>query len=415
MTQLITRAIEPIYHNGDTRTRFKINSLNNGILPRLRLCNISLSDVNNGAAVPDSFYSCTGGAVSLIKRMTLSERGNPIEDLTMRAAEFMAFKNLTNTTQEIEESLRTITIKSRNAMSPVIDNTNKPQRNVPFNNLTSVSEDIDPNSSNSARLDLQQYFSFLDNEDILVGFKDLELVIEWETDTTKIFDNTRGGNYPVDWTIDEPLLVFEEVLDKDLVTEQAMAKRGTYTKFITPELELLTVPAFAVNDVPTTTKLRIQSIKNKKASKLLIATHDNVLGVSASSCLNNSDTQFNEVWQIYVNNATLFLNPVSTPSRKLATLEDSFGTGLFTWFQIRRNYQNNAGNINDADLTGLETGRLSYFGCDINDIVTDLRLELTRTRIAGVGGAQLGLNCFTFVEKYCIYSESGEVTISYRV
>lgn len=412
--QLITRAIEPIYHS-NTRTRFKINSLNNGILPNLRLCNVSVSDVGSGA-VP-AYYGANSGALGLVKRFTLSEKGNPIEDLTMRAAEYMSFLN-SIASQDMENSVQTFSIKSRNNIETDVDGANQISRVAPNDDVTSAISDVNAITSNSARFDLQDYFNFLESEDILVGFKDLELLIEWETDPDKIFEGTRLGGVPNagDWTVDEPLLVFEEILDKDFVAEQAQAKRGTQTAFVTPELELLSVPATLVNGVPITNQLRLQSVKNKTVKKLLVATHDNVLLTSDETCQNNSRAQPSEVWQVYVNNASLFLSPLSTESRKLATLEDTFGEKICSWFQVRPLYAANAGTIRVGGLNGLEIGNNSYFGCDINDVVTDLRIELTRTRdaITGQGGNALTLTCFPLIQKYCVYTMTGEVTISYR-
>lgn len=420
--QLITRALEPIYHS-NTRTRFKLNCLNSGLLPNLRLCNVAVTNVNWGAVVPrDLYYVADSGALALIKRITLLEKGNPIEDLTHRAAEYMTFLN-TLDSEENTNNVRQYTIKSRQGLVVNVDSLNDILRLNPSVNGDSkvVSADLlvlDPTSENSARLDLQQYFNFLRSEDLLVGFKDMELVIEWKTTATEIFsDFFPLTGQPTSWDVNQPLLVFEEILDKEIVAKQAMAKRGTQTAFITPEMELLSVPA-TVSTNPVTTRLRLQSVKNKIVHKLLVATNDLVENPSNQTGKNNSVAQPSEVWQVYVNNAQLFTNPLDSESRKLATLQDSFGRQLVAWFQNRTLYDNSSTFIQSALSTDddLEFGTNSYFGCDIKDVVTDLRLELTRTynAVAGFGGNALELVCFPLVEKYVQYQKDGANIVSYR-
>jgi hypothetical protein len=412
--QLITRAIEPIYHS-NTRTRFKLNALNTGILPNLRLCNISISDVVGGD-VP-AYYGKTAGVLGLIKRITLSEKGNPIEDLSMNAAEYMTFLNSIDS-QDNATSMRQYTVKARKSIVTEVDLINQIGGLIPIDDTVCAISTITANTSNSARLDLQQYFNFLKSEDMLVGFKDMELVIEWETATAKIFDNSRGGGRPNVWVVDEPLLVFEEILDKQFVAQQALKKRGTTTAFITPELELVQVPDTLLN-IPVTTELRLVSAKNKMVHKLLVAVHDATEGASDYSCENLSRAQPSEVWQVYVNNAQLFQSPISSESRKLATLQDSFGTQLASWFDVRALYQNPSNQIKEGnnDIDDLETGTCSYFGCDIRDIVTNLRINYTRTRDngTGIGGNLLNLSCFMLVQKYLTYAMDGSNIISYSV
>ena len=415
--QLITRALEPVYHS-NLRTRFKLNCLNNGLLPNLRLCNVSLSQIA-GPGGP-YFYVANSGALALIKRITLFEKGNPIEDLTFRASEYMTFIN-TLDSEENTKSVRQFSLKSRLGLDVYTDGNNGIDRQNPNVNNTSqtvaADSDIDVDSQNSARLDLQQYFDFLKAEDLLVGFKDMELVIEWNTDSTLIFENSAAAGYPTGWTVDQPLCVFEEILDKDFVAKQAMAKRGTQTAFITPEMELLSIDATADNN-PITSRLRLQSVKNKMVHKLLIATHDQTVDPSKQTGINNSRPQPSEVWQVYINNAQLFQHPIDTESRKLATLQDSFGRQLVAWFQNRALVDNTSGSITltTNTLSDLEKNAMSYFGCDIKDVVTDLRLELTRTRdaVSGLGGNALTLVCWSLVEKYVQYTKDGAVVVSYR-
>ena len=423
---LVTRVLDPVYHS-NTRTRVKLNCLNNGLLPNLRVIDVGLSGVVAGAGT--NYYKASAGALSTIKRMYLSEKGNPIQDLTTKAPNWCTFVNLLDS-QSNSAAVRTFSLKSRRGVGagvlvrdPAIDTPGQLKRENPnvdgTQNIVSCESDIDlAQPYNSARLDLQQYFNFLKSEDLLVGFKDLELTIEWQTEASKIFDDVTGAGYPTGWTVNEPRVVFEEILDKDFVQKQAMAKRGTKTTFLTPELEFLRVPSTASNN-PITTKLRLNGFKNKILHKLLIATGDDLLGDSVTEGDCQSRVQNLEEWQVYVNNSQLFNYVLDTPSRKLAFLQDSFGKSLCSWFENRWDYANPGEGWLDptisATLDAFESGLNSYFGCDIKDFISDLRIEFTRTRdnVTGGSAADLTLNCFGIVEKTVHYGKNGEVVISY--
>lgn len=422
---LITRVIEPVYHS-NTRTRFKLNCMNNGLLPNLRLVDLKLSGIvyPAGTAPAYPYYKTSSGVLALIKRVTLTEKGNPIEDLSQLASNWMTFQNLIDD-QSNAESVKQYTVKSRMATNAAVDVGNIASR---LDNSV-LGDGTAPivNANSGCRLDLQRYLNFLKSEDLLVGFKDMELVFEWETEANKIFDRSQnaGGDsdYPTDFVVDEPKLVFEEILNKDFVQQQAMAKRGTQTSFLTPEVEYLSVAANAVLNSEVKTKLRLNGFRNKVMHKLMVSTYDPTIGVDRQNGANISMTQGLEKWQVYVNNAQLFQEEVSTASRKLATLSDSFGRLVVPFWMNKRAYSNNIilgairpivdnDNQADPDELGYIFNTMSYFGCDIKDQISDLRLEFTRTTDAG-GANALTLNCFGLVEKSVVYGKDGEVSVSY--
>lgn len=398
--QKITRVLPPVYHS-NSRTRFRIPSKGQAIASNMRLAGLKVTGVTGGDA--QNYYLFDSGCLALINTLVLSNKGDPLDNLTLKASHLATFLNIREN-QDTARSVRKFTVKSRMDYDGDYKNQRSPE-------LVEAGAGAGVDSATEARVSLEQLLGLLRAEDYLVGMDDLELTITWKSDPVQVFRK------PVtainDFDVAEPVLIYEEVLDKDEVKEMHKKKLHTQTPFDAYELEQLTVPTKAsAANLPQDNKIKSKAFKNKFVKKLAIATVDNLLA-TPSEYYNvlHSRAQINEKWNLQVNHLQHFRLSVDSNARKVAMLNDSQGEMVIPTGQNVRGYA-----VTGAGPANIDMGNKSYFGCDINMLVQDMVVEFSREGIntdTTTGGNALNLMAFAKVQKYLKYHSDGSMTLGY--
>ena len=390
--QLRTNYLVPFFHN-NTRTEFRVQSDDKVILSNMRLCDFGISSVVSDANTCN--YIRQAGLYALIKNIYLYS-GSVLIDQLRDCSKYMAIKNMKATSADIYD-LNQQLLCSNNVLEPVqaVDPEYPDQVDLNINTEKLI-----------GRLPLTQIFALLRATDTFNMWNDLRLVIEYNTQAAQIFQT----EYPNSWTINTPLLGYDELV-VDEAGRDAMMKQGKAVTLVYSQTER---ERWYVPQAAGYYSQRLRAFDSKTLSSVVIQTlipnvPDEYLGFSYSI------SSVGEKINLVVNGKKLLpYTGASTPNQKLAMFNDSFGqTICFTG-------ENDNLDTDQAELVNVYgpiatdlLGRLSFFGCDVLNKINTLDVEYTRdTSIIG-NTVELELWIFGQVQMYLKKDATGKIITGY--
>lgn len=424
---ITTHLIDPVYNSANQRSEWRLTSPDSLYLSNLRLLNVG---VRKTISEGETKYNELVGAYGCIRRIQLLD-GSVQLDALNNVPEWLAF---------------------RNYAKPNTDNVNMNTELVK-NSLGFVFEGLDisggfarldvyPPSGQVTHLETTTKTSWLSLKDILpflsasmhlstATFKNLRLVIEWETDKTKLVSKVDN-----ELTTIQPVLVADEMNDSP--TKMKLMKDFKGVNYVTIETDRVVVPSVpGVRLITPNPEQRIrylvQGFNNKKVNRMLIVKTPTV-----STSWLNGNVEFatrvygkvaslgmvEEAHQFTVNGSSLYPGEgVTKYNQCLARLQDAWGvTTQPCGYAI---FHNGIGDLfADAEEKMAHT---SYIGANLfGERIRELQFTYARkgqydADYADTDAAQsvqqynqqLILNMFAEVQRVLIVQPNGSYTVSY--
>lgn len=403
------KQINPTTNSTNFRTEFRLNDPNAVYLTDMRICNIAFK----GTAGKD--INQLSGLNSLIKNLTLFD-GNVVLDQVLNYDLYSAFRcyNKTN-----DDAIATNHFLKKNNIGTItegaVDGTTSEQLVRVNNAVKSTGADA---TTPKSWISLKDYLAILDESLYLPTaiFKDLRLVIEYNTNLSDIMPNGSEGISTL-----TPFLIVNELTSPDAIA--GIMKQYNGVVFRPLEHSRVTVPALAptaadpnpAQDVTFT----LNSYNNKTLQRLLMIKTP----VSTSSTFYGklgSIAQHEEENQININGANLLpQSGITSRNEAKAMLYDLWGDAVdlvgASWLPDA----NNA--VADAEQT---LGELDYRSVMVENFVQDFQVQFKRKGQYKAGTAdeiqfqqrynqQIQLNLFGEVNKMLNVNPDGTYIIRY--
>ena len=372
---LKTHLIDPIHDSTNFQSEFRLKS-DTVYLSNLRLANIG-AKVNTAAP-----YNPLAGAAAIIKSIHLYD-GNQMLDQILEFPVWAGWTSYNTPNQKNVDAQKTL---ARSNMGFTYSDADRPATDgsayqpthakiqkhfAPLDSNTNADADT---QTATAWLSLKTMLPMLDASLYLptTVYKDLRLVIQYNTDVTQVANGARS------LTSIEPLLIADEITSVD--KQDSIGKSYNGVSFRAIEHDRVVVPlqnSGNAGDVQSQT-YTVNGFDNKNVGRMLIVnTPSNATVIDNDDAKGlGSHSQYNQIIQLRVNGQNRFWkNGISRPNERLATLTDTWGTcnsipggsdiGIA-----------NATNIihNNAALTA----SFDYFGAHIGDEVVELQIDYSR-------------------------------------
>jgi len=315
--QVKTYFYDPVHHS-NKRSEFKLD-IDKLYLSNFRLCNVGCV-ITNASSTIDYNKAC--GVKSLVRNIYLYD-GNVIIDSLVKANRWLAFKsfqvsNDTNTDFKEKEHI---------GMGYVF------QKNSPADSLAKIREFnlteslvSSTNETTTGWLSIQDMLTFLTSVQYVSTslFKNLRLVIEWESDVNVILSGTIT-NQTISSVV-QPLLVVDVIEDDKVNSAYLSSWKGSEWKAVENDMTVLSANPI-VGGTPVnvqTKKFKFNNFSNKTVSSILLQKE----GKSSFSAFYKklgSEAVVGEQIMVRVNNKNILPQPLVGANEKLALLHDSFG------------------------------------------------------------------------------------------
>jgi hypothetical protein len=237
-------------------------------------------------------------------------------------------------------------------------------------------------------------------------FKNLRLVVEYSMSGGSIVRENQGEIL----TTDRPLLVVEEVVDPTQVAA-VMGKMGNIAfDNVETDRNLVAGLTTITSETLQQTNFHVNSFNNKKVGKILIwkqsqlGSNGGDGGADYQNGTYDSVGLFKEGTQIRVNGQNIFAkNGINKPNKRLARLNDSWGSGGLQTFANGLAYIAPENEPRNRYLAGgnSSVGYMDWFGCDLGyQEVQDFQVEFSRTGVACIGAGNTNDTAQTALSKY---------------
>ncbi len=381
--------IDAISHsNSRSELRFDPNKVYSG---NVMLGNLGCTITNPARSL---LYNANSGVLALIQNIYLYDGTQLLDQLT-DAHHILAFRNVqaaNGYNENIGQQL-IATNRAYDVQQDPYDIKNVPKIVDVVTLDPGSAATQDPNTTFKGFVNLQNIFNCLkqmaykfENETVqLVDtnvFQSLRVIIEWRSsaELNSAFQGTTTG---LAVTILQPQLFLEEV--------EASPPQSLSFNYLVYELDKVNCNS-AAGAGTIQTKQRVNAFNTKFVSKLLLMnvdptklTDDNVGNDDAVKC-DSSLVQPNEIIQMYLNGKALFdFNGMNTHGRKLNFVTDAWGALSIpecSYLQVAR-----PSELLTPQAAQL-AGKMSYGGVLLNDRVTELNVDYSRT-VTGAAAAFL--------------------------
>ena len=428
---IVTRLLDPELDNS-ARTEFRLNA-DTLYLANMRLLNVGL--VKSGGTATK--YNGLTGAMSCIRNITLLD-GSVQLDAVRNVSQWAGFKgnnmsntkgiNMYNTLVKNERGYITEGVDSEAIVAPAKAATFFHLQS--FRNAGAVTTDV--NTTDVAWIDLQTLFPLLSSAKALNTsmFKNLRLVIEWQTDYDYVLLINDGAISHI-----QPLLVVDELVNSDIKTQ--MMKDMSPIEYVSLENDSIYVPPVAGVRVATPNPVQsgvyaVQGFNNKRVNRMLIqkeatqaVTYKNVntnisYGKSASLGMPA------EAWQVRLNGSSLYPGVgVDKANQTQAILTDTWGSSIQPLGGVLA-YANQTTLMNKGSE---QMGHANYLGFSLNGkLVKDLYITYSRKGQSDTAGGRpdtdagqqtalynqaLRLNIWAEIQREIVFNGKGNYIVRY--
>jgi len=388
-TELKTQYFDPRTNNS-AQCEFRFDP-DTAYYPNITIANLkAISAVEHG-------YNGSQGAYSLLKHVRLMD-GRVELDSVRFYNRFAGFQN-TNNTNRHNTDMGGVMGKHGQGYLLNSNAVVRPAETTLYNALARTSGNT--TDKDGAMIDLRVVLPLLNNITYLDTslFKNLKVVIEWETDSSKIIVVDNVATSPA-----VPVLIADEIRDPSVVANLKSKQGAVVWNAIEHDLFQVAdgkaVAGALANDVKSTqsTTKTINGYDNKYVERILLAKSlttksgnfvgNGVLGVGDAS----SYAQHNEKLQVQINGKPLFSGVgLEKSSQKMMLLHQTWGECNIAPFCHQENVGlDNGASVNVDGVLAVETvngqansqsnrvGQFAYMGFNMNTRVNVLQFEYSR-------------------------------------
>ena len=367
--------IEPSVFVGNEsagRAEFRIHG---SVLPSLKLLNIGRS----GSAATE--YHKSVGTLGSIRNISLLD-GRTVLTEIREFNDWLAWNVLSNSNQhnsDLDRFLKRHSVGYTNVFNP--DNAQHERKTEVRNPVVkTLDATYDVKSVKQGYYDLREVFDMLRVVPVLSDkvFKQLRLVIEFETSSNRqkyqLNDNVATTN-------NRPLLAVDRVMDDRQA--MAMVSQIKAASWEDIEMDRVNIDAVAAGDTKSQNR-KVLGFNGKTLGRLVVkktyqdksgyVAANAVVGYGAYSSLHG----FQESFNVLVNGRAIYpRGKLEGTMRKLAHAVDTNGDLNLHEYSVF-NPHDDAAALSAADDES-ESGRQDYFATSINDKITELQVEFSRT------------------------------------
>jgi hypothetical protein len=379
-----THLIDPVYSRNNYRAEFRLQS-GTAYMSNLRLCNLGIFGVNN------KDYNAYTGTYGIIRQISLYD-DSVLLDQQLEFPIWQAFQNYNKANQA------NMDLRSRLAVTQagnyVLENAGSTSKIGTWrvNTLQTKTAEAD---AVKGWLDLKEVFPLLRNMTFIDTkfFKNLKVVIEFNTDVDQMLINTAGSAAALTCQL---LMIADEVLvsvpafkgveyvgiEHDRVTLEAItvgtgAQIGDGTAGEGPKSAVVT-NSFDIRGFENKTVGRCLISKQSNNSAVYKAANTNYRTGSVSSIANNK-----EVLQMTINGSQLIPGKgLQYDNQRLAMLSDVWGVCSSKPFMNGQAWRvrNDAADIRSNRTANgeREIGMLDFYGLNINSVVDTMHIDYDR-------------------------------------
>ena len=428
--------LDPVLDVKNVRSEFRImnDETDRVLLPNLRLC-LGVSCAGN------PHYNFVAGAGGLIRNIFLMD-GNVTLDKCRNANGWLAFQNYLGFNDENASKFSALQQKiigySVQGQAPLNDtlggNNSDPASDQIYRTAQGTISANADSLQNAGYLDLKRVLPMLSAVEGLplsVFSAGLRIVIEYETDLTKILSNDTNQSTTI-----RPVLSYDELTDDEDKQDVKSGFKGASWDAI--ESDLVVVPEAvlgnpsgfnpAVNDSRAVQLINanVKNYRGKYLKKLLIAKNPTKTAVfKAGNDISPmgayaSVTSINEKINVKINGSPKLPLDCDKPNKRLALLGEKRGnTNAYPLNASFWNYKsyNILRPFDAVSSVEKQVGVQDYFGIDIEDNVKDMELKYERT-VEGSAGANsesynslLNLNMWGLCTKQIVVGEGGSYNV----
>lgn len=406
-SNISTKIVDPVYDKSNFRTEFRLPA-GEVYLSNMRLGNYGLNTTS--PTLPGTGAFC-------MQSIQIYD-GNQLLDQVLEATlvkNFEAYNNTNDSNLSVECTL------SRNAMGylPVGNQTKQGGQNIPDpNDIEIVAASADNQGSRRAWLSLKNFLPFLGASLYVPStiFKNLRIVINWKSDLGDRKNLIRNANDDVD-TYEDTFLIVDQMNNDQAVDKASKAYKGVVYKCI--EHDSVYVPQInppADGILQQDNKFLVNGFNNKSVSSFRVTQTPlqqdtwRFNNINEGFSNQGSVAQWGTEYQFRVNGSNkLPRNGYDRRNQRLAQLTDTYGICNLPF--LNYTYIPALYPILPYDVNG----ELDYTGCNIDDRVNELIVEMKRTGVAGNPklNQALRLNMFGEVTKAVSLNKDGSYVVSY--
>jgi len=425
-TKIESEVIDPRVDIQNNRCEFKLIGNGRCYYPNMRLVNIGCSTTTDSTPIISP-----AGLYGLIKHIHLRDGSQNLATLRF-ANRYLAFNNLQNTNYDNENIHNKLAHAS--SLGFHLDDSGRIREyadgsvpRVPVMRTAANYSDLD-----GAYLDLRKCFGFLESVNFLDTnlFKNLNLLIEWDTDSKNFAKLTTEV-----LATQPPQLIVDEITDDKLKQSLRSGFKGAmYTEL---EHDVVQVPEVAAPIAGATNKqsinLRIKGYDNKLVGRLLAfknfsnknnyvdenpAVANTVMGQGAF----DSRSCIGENVNFRVNGAEVFSGGLDSPAKRAMVLAEAWGDlNIAPYANSPAQGNNKQGTIVNtqgsfAPRTGNDEdnriGQSDYIGVDLSSRINQLSMDFSRVAVldaqnASIERVALDVNLYAEVQKTIVVSGGG--------
>jgi hypothetical protein len=194
-------------------------------------------------------------------------------------------------------------------------------------------------------------------------FKDLRLVIEWNTGFAKAPTNLAS--------ILKPILIYDKIINPKMISEQNTKLKSAKYIFSPIERDVAYIPIVPINST-VNSNFVLKGFEGKTLTKVVIIKDSGQLG---SSRLRSGGGAYSERYNFVVNGKQLLpYEGITRPQQKLRMLEESWGNLNSVYSQ-----NNNGATSLTLTFTGGINQQKDYIGCIIQEKIDELQLTYSST------------------------------------
>jgi len=357
-----TRIIDATRYRANVNCEFKLDDVDVSYLPNMRLINLGVTGATT--QTPQDI----GGLANLIHDIRLYDGREEIDSLRY-AGQWMSFQQLRDSNSK-NVSVNNHLLKS-NVGSILAKNTTSVKVVDAVNASDNTLNTLESNTKAKAHLDLRELLPSLAQMNYLDSsvFKNLRLVIEFETDT----------NFMIHKYL-QPINTIQPALVVDYTTAPNAPMRNI--SWLAIEHDEYTLPAKAAAGGAATALLqqsnnRINGFNNKSVERLLFVkqfsdTSSYNDGTNVDKFSTGSIANYRESWQWRINGQNLMPTAVDSDSKIQVLMAD-------TWGDINAPLASNLSNfIIKTELDDAKVGKFAYAAVSVSDYVKSMDVEHSR-------------------------------------
>lgn len=389
---IVSDLIDPHTNVQNRKVEFKLNP-NTGYYNNLRIANL-------GVKVAAKGYNRLAGVYGVVSAVYLYDGRRELDSLR-EANRYLGFANLLRPNSvNVGQQHKLV----KNEVGYQIDTRNFiRQLNVQDNEAANTDQTIatsnEGDESRLGYLDLRQALPLLQNMVYLSTdtFKNLRVVIEFETDRAKVLTNNANA-----FNVAEPILIADEIQDPGMRNALAKEMNGAVWNCIEHDLVLVPAnPSAGGADTRAeeqTISRKVDGFNNKNVDRVVVmkarqdpehfVAGNNVAGYGDLSSL----AMHKEKFQVRLNGKSLFAGDgIDNEGYKAKLMASTFGNVNVAPYDNLECVGSDSPIANSAHKQGVReleankqnsrVGQSNYIGFAVNDLIQDLQITYSRTNV----------------------------------